>query len=79
MPVGPGSGQVYPNQQSVGPNTILENMIVNKISQSYPQFRDFFESMKGKDPQQAFNEKGLDYNQFMNNGFIGQIRQYLGI
>lgn len=29
-----------------------------------PQFRQFADSMRGKTPEQAFRENGLDFNQF---------------
>lgn len=38
--------------------------IYNQMYQSNPQFRDFANSMKGKSPEQAFREKGFDYNKF---------------
>lgn len=31
-----------------------------------PQFRDFANSVKGKTPEQAFQERGLDFGQFRN-------------
>lgn len=44
-----------------GPQGIFDQMY-----QSNPQFRDFANSMKGKSPEQAFQEKGFDYSQFKN-------------
>lgn len=38
--------------------------IYNQMYQSNPQFRDFANSMKGKTPEQAFQEKGFDYSKF---------------
>ena len=38
--------------------------LFEQMYQSNPQFRDFANSMKGKTPEEAFKEKGLDYNQF---------------
>ena len=38
--------------------------IFNQMYQSNPQFRDFANSMKGKNPEDAFKEKGFDYSQF---------------
>jgi len=29
-----------------------------------PQFKQFADSMQGKTPEQAFQENGLDFNQF---------------
>jgi len=34
--------------------------------QNNPNFRQFANSMKGKTPEQAFKENGLDFNQFKN-------------
>ena len=31
-----------------------------------PDFRQFADNMRGKTPEQAFRENGLDYNQFKN-------------
>ena len=36
----------------------------DQMYQSNPQFRDFANSMKGKTPEQAFQERGLDFNSF---------------
>lgn len=33
------------------------------LYQTNPQFRNFADSMKGKTPEQAFRENGLDYSQ----------------
>ena len=40
------------------PQALFENML-----QSNPQFKSFADSMKGKTPEQAFSEHGLDFNQ----------------
>ena len=40
--------------------------IFDQMYQSNPQFRDFANSMKGKTPEQAFQEKGFDFNSFKN-------------
>ena len=40
--------------------------LFDQMYQSNPQFRDFANSMKGKTPEEAFREHGLDYNQFKN-------------
>lgn len=37
--------------------------LFNNMMQSNPQFRAFAESMKGKTPEEAFREHGLDFNQ----------------
>lgn len=39
--------------------------LFNGMMQNNPQFRAFAESMKGKTPEQAFKEKGLDFNQIL--------------
>lgn len=38
----------------------------DQMYQQNPQFRDFANSMKGKTPEQAFQEKGFDFSQFKN-------------
>lgn len=38
----------------------------NQMYQANPQFRQFADSMRGKTPEQAFRENGLDFNQFRN-------------
>lgn len=42
------------------------NLIFNQMYQNNPQFRQFADSMRGKTPDQAFRENGLDFNQFKN-------------
>lgn len=36
----------------------------DRLYESNPQFRDFANSMKDKPIEQAYQEKGFDYNQF---------------
>lgn len=48
--------------RNLGPS----NVVFDKLYQSNPQFRQFADSMKGKTPEQAFRENGLDFNQFSN-------------
>lgn len=43
------------------PSIMYDNMY-----RSNPEFRQFADSMKGKTPQQAFRENGLDFNQINN-------------
>ena len=76
--MGPGPmGQ--PNQQPLGgPANIMQQMIFNTLYQSNPQFRAFADSVKGQDPQQAFQERGLDYSQFQNMD-VGQVKNMLGL
>lgn len=38
--------------------------LFDQMYQENPQFRDFANSMKGKTPEQAFQEKGFDFGQF---------------
>lgn len=40
------------------PQAIFQNML-----KTNPQFRSFAESVKGKTPEQAFSEYGLDFNE----------------
>lgn len=63
----------YFNQQLGNPALAAVNQIkalgnpqaaFNQMYQSNPQFRQFADSMRGKTPEQAFRENGLDYNQF---------------
>ena len=69
---------LQPNQQTLGgPGNFVQQMIFNKLYQTNPQFRAFADSMRGKDPQQAFQERGLDYSQFQNMD-INQVKHMLG-
>ena len=38
----------------------------NQLYRTNPQFRQFADSMRGKTPEQAFRENGLDFNRFRN-------------
>jgi hypothetical protein len=40
--------------------------IFNEMYQTNPQFRDFANSVKGKSPEQAFQEQGFDFSPFKN-------------
>ena len=42
------------------------NVIFNQMYQNNTQFKQFADSMRGKTPDQAFRENGLDFNQFQN-------------
>jgi len=55
----------------------MQRLIFNKLYHSNPQFRNFADSMQGKTPEQAFQEQGLDYNQFRDVN-PNQIKQMLG-
>ena len=39
-------------------------LLFNRMYQGNPQFRDFANSVKGKTPEQAFREHGLDYSKY---------------
>ena len=57
QPMGQGMG---------GPTNIMQQMIFDRLYNTNPQFRQFADSMRDKTPEQAFQENGLDYSQFMN-------------
>lgn len=40
------------------------NGALSSLYQSNPQFRQFADSMRGKTPEQAFRENGLNYDDF---------------
>ena len=46
--------------KSQGPSSAL----YDRMYSTNPQFRAFADSMKGKTPEQAFSEHGLDFNRF---------------
>ena len=46
----------------------MQTMIFNMLYNKNPQFRQFADSMRNKTPEQAFQENGLDYNQYRNIG-----------
>lgn len=48
--------------RSMGPS----NMVFEQMYNGNPEFRKFADSMRGKTPGQAFQEHGLDFNQFRN-------------
>lgn len=74
MPQGP----VPSNQQALGgPANLMQQFIFNKLYQSNPQFRAFADSMRGQDPQRAFQERGLDYSKFQSMD-VNQVKQMLG-
>ena len=69
MPQGipnPQPAQGIGPSQSSGPMEMIQRMIFNKLYNGYPQFRQFADSMQRKTPEQAFQECGLDYNQYRN-------------
>lgn len=46
----------------------MQTMIFNALYNNNPKFRQFADSMRNKTPEQAFQENGLDYNQYRNIG-----------
>lgn len=42
------------------------NSIFSQMYNGDPRFREFADSMRGKTPEQAFSENGLDFNRFRN-------------
>ncbi len=74
IPQGPAPSNPQPLG---GPANLMQRLIFNKMYQSNPQFRNFADSMQGKTPEQAFQEQGLDYNQFRDIN-PNQIKQMLG-
>ena len=49
-----------------GPMNLMQRMIFNKLYNTNPKFRDLADRVRDKTPEQAFQEQGLDYNQFQN-------------
>ena len=45
---------------------LMQRMIFNKLYNTNPKFRDLADRVRDKTPEQAFQEQGLDYNQFQN-------------
>lgn len=46
------------------------NQVFDQMYSQNPQFREFADSMRGKNPQQAFKENGFDYDQI--RGLVGK-------
>lgn len=40
--------------------------VFNQMYQNNPQFRDFANAVKGKTPEEAFQQYSLDFNAFKN-------------
>lgn len=72
----PNSMPIQTNQPQ-GPSGMLQSLIFNSLYQRNPQFRQFADSMRGKTPEQAFQEQGLDYNQYRDMD-ANQIKNMLG-
>lgn len=70
------ASSLFPQKNSNSGNSILSlfkslvgndpQAAFNHMYQNDPRFKQFADSMKGKTPEQAFSEHGLDYNQFRN-------------
>lgn len=70
------TGQPNPQVQA-GPDNPMQRMIFNMLYQRNPQFRQFADSVRGQDPQQACQQMGVDYNQLQNID-VNQVKQMLG-
>lgn len=46
--------------KSVGPS----NAVFNQMYNNNPQFRNFANSVRGKTPEEAFRQNGLDFDDF---------------
>lgn len=46
--------------KSMGPS----NAVFNQMYNNNPQFRNFANSVRGKTPEEAFRQNGLDFNDF---------------
>lgn len=47
-----------------------DQQVFDQMYRTNPQFRDFANSMRGKSPEQAFQERGFDFSQF--RGMMGR-------
>ena len=69
----PGMGGTAPVNN---PMNLVQKMIFNKMYQANPvirnsdgtttSFRDLLDQSQGMSPEQAFQQRGLDFNQFQN-------------
>ena len=48
------------NLKKAGPSQV----IFDNMYKTNPRFREFADSMKGKTPEQAFSENGLNFNDY---------------
>jgi hypothetical protein len=55
----------------------MQRMIINMMYQRVPKFRELMDSVRGQDPIQACQERGVDFNQLQNID-PNQIRQMFG-
>lgn len=60
-----------------GPANLMQQLIFSKLYQANPRFRQFADSMRGKSPEEAFREQGLDYSKFQGIN-PNQIKNMLG-
>jgi len=60
-----------------GPANLMQQLIFNKLYQANPRFRQFADAMRGKSPEEAFREQGLDYSKFQGIN-PSQIKNMLG-
>ena len=67
-----------PMPQQGGPMNFMQRMIFNNLYNNNPQFRQFADSMQGKNPDQEFQNRGLDYSQYSNIG-PDQLRNMMGM
>lgn len=84
--MGPGMGAPAPTNN--GPMGFIQRMIFNKLYQSNPvvknqdgtttSFRELIDQTQGMSPEEAFQQRGLDYNQFQNVDPM-QIKNRLGL
>lgn len=79
IPMQQPSMQSVPQQNSQ--MNSMQSMIFNMLYSRNPQFKQFADSMRGKTPEQAFQENGLNYSQYQNigpeqiyNGMMGMNR-----
>lgn len=83
-----GQGMGAPAPINNGPMGFVQRMIFNKLYQSNPvvknqdgtttSFRELIDQTQGMTPEQAFQQRGLDYNQFQNVDPM-QIKNRLGL
>lgn len=57
---------LFENNRNSSKGGGIFGLVYDWMYNSNPQFRDFANSMKGKSIDQAFAEKGLNYNDYKN-------------
>lgn len=74
----PQQPMAQPSQpMRVGPDSPMQRMVVNMMYQRFPKFRELVDSVRGQDPVQACQQRGVDFNQLQNID-MNQIRQMFG-